>query len=380
MAFVINLTRFVRLLLHVRFRSVDVRVCIYLHYADFYLLSEVLDHLQLPSLISTRPTTSSPLAPLLMSVKSFVLSGPREAMHPGQPVYHLAPTDEYFDDLVAYQRRRKQIQLNDFSPMLITRQYTLFQAADYDLSLLEKIEQSPVSSLLTILLHTKKRLEAPKVICNPVSYFCKDLAGTVGMILGICDDGEIIVSVVEKSSILVKFARPRDIVMSFNCFFDKQQIQQLSFSQISHRVPVTLDMDVVRSFKTVPEYLNSESLNQLTKTSFRDYNEMRIILEQCLTTLVIRLQELKRMYIAKFNFCRVPCRWPFQFSERIQRFLNIGNNYRDQRPLPYEVLTLAASGLFHWVSALSGMSYGPTVRSLKSAHRNDPHILVRYLS
>ena len=104
---------------------------------------------------------------------------------------------------------------------------------------------------------------------------------------------------------------------------------------------MTLDADVVRSFKTVPDYLNSESLNQLTKSAFRDYNEMRVMLEQSLTTLVIRLQELRRMYIAKFNFCRTPCRWPFAFNERIQRFLGFQNAQaqNSQKP-PFEILTL----------------------------------------
>ena len=276
-----------------------------------------------------------------MSILSFVPANPAEAMHSGQPVYFLKPTGEYLSDLVAYERRRKEIQLNDFSPVLITRQFSLFQAADYDLGLLEHISQSPVSALLTILLHVKKRLEPPKSISNPVGYLCKDLAGNTGMILGICEDGQVIVSLVEKSSVLVQLAHSRDFVMTFSCFFAKQQIQQISSQQISHRIPVTLDMDVVRSFKTVPDYLNSESLNQLTKSAFRDYNEMRIMLEQSLTTLIIRLQELKRLYITKLNFCRVPCRWPFQFGERIQRFLNIGNNSRDTGKLPYEVLTLA---------------------------------------
>lgn len=110
---------------------------------------------------------------------------------------------------------------------------------------------------------------------------------------------------------------------------------------------MSLDGDVVRSFKTVPDYLNSESLNQLTKSAFRDYNEMRVMLEQSLTTLVIRLQELKRMYVTKLNFCRVPCRWPFAFGERIQRFLGMtgsaGNSQKSTEALkkpPFEILTL----------------------------------------
>ena len=175
-----------------------------------------------------------------------------------------------------------------------------------------------------------------------MGYLCKDLAGNPALILGVCDDNQLVVSLVERSSVLVRMAHPRDYVVTFGCFFGKQQIQQLSAQQISHRVPVTLDADVVRSFKTVPDYLNSESLNQLTKSAFRDYNEMRVMLEQSLTTLVIRLQELRRMYITKFNFCRTPSRWPFAFNERIQRFLGFQNAQSAQnapKP-PFEILTL----------------------------------------
>ena len=200
-----------------------------------------------------------------------------------------------------------------------------------------------MSALLTVLLHVKKRLEPPRTVSNPVGYLCKDLAGNPGLILGVCDDGQMVASLEEKSSVLAQMAHPRDYVVTFGCFFGKQQIQQLSAQQISHRVPVTLDADVVKSFKAVPDYLNSESLNQLTKSMFKDYNEMRVMLEQSLTTLVIRLMELRRMHIAKFNFCRTPCRWPFSFSERIQRFLGLsgaaGSGGSPQKP-PFEILTL----------------------------------------
>lgn len=45
-----------------------------------------------------------------MSVANFVLANPADAMRPGQPIYFLWPTGEYFSDLVAYERRRKEIQ------------------------------------------------------------------------------------------------------------------------------------------------------------------------------------------------------------------------------------------------------------------------------
>ena len=45
-----------------------------------------------------------------MSIANFVLVNPADEMHPGQPVYFLKPTCEYFSDLVAYERRRKEIQ------------------------------------------------------------------------------------------------------------------------------------------------------------------------------------------------------------------------------------------------------------------------------
>lgn len=156
-----------------------------------------------------------------MSIANFALANPADAMHPGQPVYFLRPTGEYFGDLVSYERRRKEIQQNDFSPVLITRQYTLFQAAEYDLGLLERISQSPASALLTVLLHVKKRLEPPKTVQNPVGYLCKDLAGNPALILGVCDDGQLVVSLVERSSVLVRMAHPRDYVVTFNCFFGK---------------------------------------------------------------------------------------------------------------------------------------------------------------